>query len=440
MSAKVRIACRRCRTKRIKVSGQPPSSTCRTEVPQCDGGIPACGNCQKAAEPCIDVDGRNNSLSIPRDFAANARARIEWLEQQIKLLSPSFRVEDGPRVDFSFLDAARATSSIQAASSPELREYSQPNTAPSPDHSHSLGKRNRDLTITDAGSDAFADEARSVALDLGLLTLNSDSRQTHYLGTSSGRLFTRLIGAGSPGVAVGLINDKTPGVSSVYNSARFGSYAHTKRLKESCRSLYDTLRKSLPSEEDARLLLDVYFRNVHLDHPFLHPHSVLSAVEALYQCATADLDVEIGHNGWAASVQPFSYNGEYERSRNTNCTPITVFTASFHVFMVFTLAATVRTRQRAYDFAPNQFYRVAMTADQHCFSNTSLASLQATLLLAVHSLLSPTELNIWTLTYVSMAHCVDLGLHRSVSDDRGLSHAAVLTRKLVFFSVYHLDR
>ncbi|KAF2622140.1 hypothetical protein BU25DRAFT_215798 [Macroventuria anomochaeta] len=423
MSAKVRIACRRCRTKRIK----------------CDGGIPACGNCQKAAEACIDVDGRNNSLSIPRDFAANAKARIEWLEQHIRSLSPDFRFEDGPRVDFSFLDAAGAISN-QTAPSPSARDINSSNAASSPESCHTLGKRSRESVTDPAGPDAFADEARSVALDLGLLTLNSDSRQTHYLGSSSGRLFTRLIGAGSPDAAVGAGSNKSPGLSLIHSSTKFGSYAHTKRLKESCRLLYDTLRKSLPAEDDARLLLEVYFRNVHVDHPFLHPDSLLSAVDALYQCATADATVEIGHNGWAASVRPFAYNGEYERSRNVDCTPITVFTATFHAFMVFTLAATVRTRQRAYDFAPNQFYRVAMTADQHCFSTTSLASLQATLLLAVHSLLSPTELNVWTLTYVSMAHCVDLGLHRSISNDRGLSRTAILTRKLLFFSVYHLDR
>lgn len=406
---------------------------------QCDGGIPACGNCQKAGEPCIDVDGRNNSLSIPRDFAANARARIEWLEQHIRLLSPDFNLAEGPRVDFSFLDAA-GTISNPTAASPSLREVNQHNVAPSPEICFALGKRSREPISDTAGPDAFADEARAVALDLGLLTLNSDSRQTHYLGTSSGRLFTRLIGAGSPDAAVGAGSDRSAGSSSIHNSSKFGAYAHAKRLKESCRLLYDTLRKSLPSEDDARLLLEVYFRNVHVDHPFLHPDSLLAAVDALYQCATADATVEIGHNGWAGHVRPFAYNGEYERSRNIDCTPITVFTATFHIFMVFTLAATVRTRQRAYDFAPNQFYRVAMTADQHCFSYTSLASLQATLLLAVHSLLSPTELNIWTLTYVSMAHCVDLGLHRSISDDRGLSPAAILTRKLLFFSVYHLDR
>jgi hypothetical protein len=288
-----------------------------------------------------------------------------------------------------------------------------------------------------AGQDAFTDEARSVALDLGLLTLNSDSRQTHYLGTSSGRLFTRLIGAGSPDATARTGNERSP---STNVPVKAGAYAYTKRSKDSCRMLYDTLKKNLPSEDDARLLLEVYFRSVHIDHPFLHPRSLLSAVDALYQCASADVSVGIGHNGWVAPVRPFAYNGEYERSRNLDCTPISVFTATFHVFMVFALAATVRTRQRAYDFAPNQFYRVAMIADQHCFSNTSLASLQASLLLAVHSLLSPTELNIWTLTYVSMAHCVDLGLHRSVGEGSGLSHAATLTRKMLFFCVYHLDR
>ncbi|KAJ8107845.1 hypothetical protein OPT61_g8584 [Boeremia exigua] len=403
----------------------------------CDGGIPACENCQKAAEPCIDVDGRNNSLSIPRDFAANARARIQWLEQQVRLLNPSFKLNDGPRVDFSFLEEAAIVKN-QAPPSPVLREANQPIIPSSPKISHSSSKRFRGPSATDAGPDAFPDEARSVALDLGLMTLNSDSRQTHYLGTSSGRLFTRLIGAGSPDG--GNSRDKSPSFSNIQGSSRKGLYASTKHVKESCRLVYHTLKTCLPSEDDARLLLEVYFRNIHVDHPFLHPESLLQAVEALYQCATADTTDEIGHNGWVASVQPFAYNGEYERSRNIDSTPITIFTATFHVFMVFTLAATVRTRQGAYDFAPNQFYRVAMTADQHCLSNTSVASLQAALLLTVHSLLSPTELNIWTLTYVSMAHCVDLGLHRNLSDDCGLSRAAVLTRKLVFFSVYHLDR
>lgn len=275
---------------------------------QCDGGIPACGNCQKASEPCIDVDGRNNSLSIPRDFAANARARIEWLEQQIKLSNPDLDFREGPQVDFSFLDAVRAVGS-QAVASPNVRELHQQDVVSPREPCLTLGKRTRDPAPVPLIIDGFSDEARSVALDLGLLSLNSDSRQTHYLGTSSGRLFTRLIGAGSPDAAGGLSADLPPGNPMVQKPSKFGVYAHTKRFKESCRQLYSTLRKSLPVEEDARTLLEVYFRSIHVDHPFLHPESLLSAVEALYQCAAIDGTVEIGYNGWAASVPTFAYNG-----------------------------------------------------------------------------------------------------------------------------------
>jgi hypothetical protein len=140
-----------------------------------------------------------------------------------------------------------------------------------------------------------------------------------------------------------------------------------------------------------------------------------------------------------ASVEPFPYNGDFDKPRGQNSTPVSVFIATFHVFMVFTLAATVRTRERVYDFAPNQFYRVAMSVAPETFSSTSIASLQATLFLAVHSLRTPAELNIWTLTYVAMAHCIDLGLHRNPREGQ-LSRTAITTRQMIFYCVYNLDR
>lgn len=401
--------------------------------------MPACGHCQKANEPCIDVDGRNNTLSIPRDFAANAQARIEWLESRLKTASPDFNLNDGPRVDFSFLEAAQFTTQ-PSSSSPDSRGLVQPVPKPSLETSMPPGKRVHSTIVDSHAQEPFADEARSVALDLGLLTLNSDSGQMHYLGTSSGRLFTKLIGAGSSEASVGSRNSGTTNAAPLPGPVKLGPFAHAKRFKESCRLLFDTLRKTLPSEEEARVLLDVYLRNIHIDYPFLHPASLLSVFEALYQCAAADTTAQICHNGWVESVQPFAYNGEFELSRNSYRTPISVFTGAFHAYMVLTLAATVQTRRRNYDFAPGQFYRVAISVSQHCFGKTSIVSLQCTLLLAVYSLLSPAELNIWTLTYVAMAHCVDLGLHRATSGDRNISDPAIIVRKMVFFTVYHLDR
>jgi hypothetical protein len=46
---------------------------------------------------------------------------------------------------------------------------------------------------SDADSPLSA-KARSVAIDLGMLSLQSDSRQKHYLGSSSGLLFAKLMG------------------------------------------------------------------------------------------------------------------------------------------------------------------------------------------------------------------------------------------------------
>jgi hypothetical protein len=200
------------------------------------------------------------------------------------------------------------------------------------------------------------------------------------------------------------------------------------------------MAQTLPAREDAQILLETYFRSIHAEHPFLHPGSIIAAIEALYQCAAAEPSAEIGFNGWVTTVEPFAYNGEFALSRGVDCTPISIFTATFHVFMAFTLAATVRTRQRMYDFAPDQFYRAATSVAHYCFSSTSVATLQAILLAAVHSLLSPTEMNIWTLTYTAMAQCIDLGLHRMPADGDGATGVAALTRKLVFFTVYHLDR
>ncbi|UKZ61621.1 uncharacterized protein TrAtP1_002881 [Trichoderma atroviride] len=414
MTSKVRIACRRCRMKRIK----------------CDGSIPACSNCQKANEVCLDVDGRNNSISIPRDFTANARARIDWLEEQLRHHTPHVNLDDGPKVDFRLQQVASLPATLEAKSV-EAEDAA------------SLSKRTFDVTQeqTPPQEQPFTAEARSVALDLGLLSLGSDSRQLHYLGSSSGRLFTSLIGLGLPDTTTQTSASSTP--SSLSQSSPYGKpgpFAYAKRQKEASRLVYDILRKTLPAREDAQILLETYFRHIHAEHPFLHPGSIVAAIEALYQCAAAEPSAEIGFNGWVTAVEPFAYNGEFALSRGVNCTSISIFTATFHVFMVFTLAATVRTRQRMYDFAPDQFYRAATSVAHYCFSDASVATLQAILLLAVHSLLSPTEMNIWTLTYTAMAQCIDLGLHRMPADDNGASDAAALTRKMVFFNVYHLDR
>ena len=72
-------------------------------------------------------------------------------------------------------------------------------------------KRPYERSTSSDNEESLQEGAHSVAVNLGMLTLNSDSSQKHYLGSSSGILFSNLIaaspfGAGKNSGAGGNIN------------------------------------------------------------------------------------------------------------------------------------------------------------------------------------------------------------------------------------------
>ncbi|KAL2831339.1 hypothetical protein BJY01DRAFT_108442 [Aspergillus pseudoustus] len=404
---KVRLACVRCRAKRVK----------------CDGGIPACSNCARAGVPCVDVDGRNNDRSIPRDYAARCVARIQWLEGQIRLLDADFDLSLGPQVE-----SLTAPENLPQGA----REQS---TASTRKRAHSVIRCSDQDRMSDPAPTV---EARSVAMDLGMLSLHSDSRQKHYLGSSSGLFFTNLIGADSEALsttspvstgAVSQLNRPLPREKQPGNSTSL----------ETFRSLYRKLTKELPSAEDASALFSIYLQEVHIDHPFLHPTSLFKAYEALRFCEERGYD-NIDSNGWPKDMTPFPYNGRYDRIGDLDLTPISVFTAVLHVFMAFSLAATLLTRTKNFEFSPARFYKVAASAASECLSSISVTSLQSILLFTVQGMISPANLNIWTLVHVAMSHCIDLGLHREPRNPEDSSPESLLVKRLIFYTVYNLDR
>jgi hypothetical protein len=121
--------------------------------------------------------------------------------------------------------------------------------SPSAESGNMASLPKRTLTVAQAEDEGqlqepFAAEARSVALDLGLLSLGSDSRQLHYLGSSSGRLFTSLIGMGSPETtAEGGVGATPSSLSKASPSGKPGPFAQAKRQKEASRLVYKILRK-----------------------------------------------------------------------------------------------------------------------------------------------------------------------------------------------------
>lgn len=98
------------------------------------------------------------------------------------------------------------------------------------------GKRPYDSVENSEVERPLSFEARSVAIDLGMLSLHSDSRQKHYLGSSSALLFMKVIGAGAEVKASGPVSS-------------FPATAHRRRVSshrpsgEIYHSLYSSLKK-----------------------------------------------------------------------------------------------------------------------------------------------------------------------------------------------------
>lgn len=203
---KVQSACRRCRQKRIK----------------CDGGIPACGNCARAKAPCVDVHGGNSHLSIPRDFAVQCGARIQWLERTLRSLQPDFDISQGPQVNQEFIETLSSSQEISPNEASSRGDISN-------------NKRSHSATEESEVGSPLSVKARSVAIDLGMLSLQSDSRQQHYLGSSSGLLFTKLVGLDSEMQSP----RETVALNGIVQSRRSPLRIPTEKLK----SIYKNLSK-----------------------------------------------------------------------------------------------------------------------------------------------------------------------------------------------------
>lgn len=190
-----------------------------------------------SSSPHADPLGRaghisHHLLTLIDSFAVRCCARIKWLEQQLASACPDFDLSQGPQVNAEFaetlhapqdgLGAMDASSSVRTNPSDFTMHdnVSEESTAP---------KRSHSAMESDVGS-PLSVNARSVAIDLGMLSLQSDSRQKHYLGSSSGLFFTKLMG---------LDNELRPAQAAL--QAR--RLAPLRISDEIYRSLYDKLRQ-----------------------------------------------------------------------------------------------------------------------------------------------------------------------------------------------------
>ncbi|KAF4981502.1 hypothetical protein FZEAL_2687 [Fusarium zealandicum] len=416
---KVRLACRRCRTRRIK----------------CDGQVPACTNCAKAGQVCLDVDSQNSDVVIPRNFVGATRARIQWLENIIKERAPDVDLRAGPQVDPS---PDLETRPLDEEGHEEVDASPTPGTVPVPVQRASL-KRSAQVSGQSDHDGSFPERAHSVAVTLGMLSLNSDSPQKHYLGSSSGLLFTNLIGAspssaGSTPQGVGghvLAGDsewQDDGVGRDYNRNYY-------------QALNAFLHQELPPKHEAVVLAHTYVRWVHPDFPVLEPSSLFSAIDAIYSCVPEPGDIDGSPHAWPSTMPSFRWNGRQIVPGASENDGVSMPVVAFILFMVFNIGAIVKVRTRIYEFPPQRFYRAAVHFSKDAFSQISLSSIQALVMLVNHTMLTPAEVNLWTLVHIALAYCVELGIHRELPEQRPSEDFAMQQiRRFTFFTIYSLDR
>ncbi|KAK1450637.1 fungal specific transcription factor domain-containing protein [Colletotrichum cuscutae] len=242
-------------------------------------------------------------------------------------------------------------------------------------------KRTTEAAGSNDHDEEFPDRAHSVARNLGMLSLNSDSDQKHYLGSSSGVLFTNLIGA-SPSSAgstpVALIDDvQAQGPASEWHDSTIPSNVsqeynralhvclrqvrmHLFSTQETADFIFVTIKltlvyaQELPRKEDAIKLVHTYIRWIHPDYPVLEATSLLSAIEALYATFECSLEEDPLPNGWPSSVQAFRWNGWQVTPCDQGMQAVPMPVVAFTLFMVFNIAAIMKIGSRIYEFPPER--------------------------------------------------------------------------------------
>ncbi|KAI6784696.1 Positive regulator of purine utilization [Emericellopsis cladophorae] len=203
-------------------------------VLHCDGKVPTCNNCRKAAVDC--VEGESVRLGdIPRAQIKSLRHRVQWLESIIKVRCPD--------VDLTQGDDFEAGHDMTEATPGASVEASRPESEPA----HGVDANPRILGRVQDG----------LSHEIGLVALKA-SQHPRYLGPSSGHFLARVMLATSRPDEAGW-------------RSKFGAgTSHTEKSMPV--ELVEALQGPLPfpPAAQARLLCDQYFEIVHPQFPMLH--------------------------------------------------------------------------------------------------------------------------------------------------------------------------
>ncbi|TVY41660.1 Pyrimidine pathway regulatory protein [Lachnellula subtilissima] len=115
------------------------------------------------------------------------------------------------------------------------------------------------------------------------------------------------------------------------------------------------------------------------------------------------------------------------------------------VYLILAISSTLGSANRGHEtrcmaFSGSLFAEGSQHLSRKASFPNHLAEIQSTLLIHQYALINPKYANVWILSGVVMRSCLELGLHRKVSDAAGLDPATIDMRRRVFWTAYCMDR
>uniref|UniRef100_L2G3R0 Phosphoribosylglycinamide synthetase n=1 Tax=Colletotrichum fructicola (strain Nara gc5) TaxID=1213859 RepID=L2G3R0_COLFN len=250
-----------------------------------------------------------------------------------------------------------------------------------------------------------------LAHEVGMLSL-ANSKESKYLGPSSGVPFARLIFSAIP---------QSQGLSVSWSAPEGGTVAR----KPS--PAHHPFPPHWTSEVDLQHFADAYFQTLHPLYPFLDEDSISDNLDCLYTTQKAGSMQMPPLAEVEASLSPFH---------------------SVQVFLVLALGARILESRLSVEFSSERYLATAMQRIGTLALHDSIEGLQIMLLLALTSFYFEEGPNAWFLVMNIIASCLDLGFQRRGVDMHrhsplakpNTAHIRLNLRRGIFWSAYSLER
>ncbi|KAI1107741.1 hypothetical protein F4804DRAFT_109014 [Jackrogersella minutella] len=381
---------------------------CRRQKIRCDDNVPSCGNCTRVGQICIRTHFGNNPDVI--SHINNTEARVRLLEDVLRRVAPE-ELAKLPYANKPVLDAEGSYVSVE----PTVGQPRSPREFNRGLDNSGIQSGIQDLHdnhLYSSPSNGIIKPSDPLAHEVGLLSL-TNSRESKYLGPSSGVPFARLIFSTIP---------QSQGLAA--NWVTSGS------VNSQGASQAEPFPLDWTSEVDLQHFVDAYFDTLHPLHPFLDEDAVSDRLEILYTKQSRDLNQHMPRLSEIESAMSPIY--------------------SVQIFLIIALGARILETRLSTHFSSDRYLATAQTRIENLRLplHDSVEGLQTMLLLTLSSFYFENGPNAWFINSNIIASCLDLGFQRrwmeivpgiSAEQYRHIIHRRNI-RSAIFWSAYSIDR